>query len=68
MNAIFQKPLGVFGKIWVWFLLLITFNQAAILVLYYVFIVQPTATSLTTGFMGLADAIQRGNQQMISRG
>lgn len=68
MNAIFQKPLGVFGKIWVWFLLLITFNQAAILVLYYVFIVQPTATSLTTVLRGWLMQFKGGNQQMISRG
>lgn len=55
----FSKPVGLFRKIWFWFLLLITFNQAAILFTYYEFIVKPTASSLTTVFMGLADAAEK---------
>jgi two-component system osmolarity sensor histidine kinase EnvZ len=60
MKAFFQRPFGLFRKIWFWFLVLITLNQTAILISYYVFIVKPTAISLTTVFMGLADSIQRG--------
>lgn len=59
MNFVVRKPVGLFRKTWFWFLLLITFNQAAILASYYIFIVQPTASSLTTVFMGLADAIEQ---------
>ncbi|MBU3586225.1 HAMP domain-containing protein [Polynucleobacter sp. 31A-FELB] len=59
MSIFAHRPVGLFQKIWFWFLLLITFNQAAILVSYYVFIVHPTASSLTTVFMGLADAVER---------
>ena len=59
MTRLLRRPIGLFRQIWFWFLLLITFNQAAILISYYVFIVQPTASSLTTVFMGLADAVER---------
>lgn len=59
MNFVVRKPIGLFRKTWFWFLLLITFNQAAILASYYIFIVQPTASSLTTVFMGLADSIEQ---------
>lgn len=59
MTSIFRRPIGLFRQIWFWFLLLITFNQAAILIAYYVLILQPTASSLTTVFMGLADAVER---------
>ena len=59
MTILFRRPIGLFRQIWFWFLLLITFNQAAILVSYYIFIVQPTASSLTTVLMGLADAVER---------
>ena len=59
MNFVVRKPVGLFRKTWFWFLLLITFNQAAILASYYIFILQPTASSLTTVFMGLADAIEQ---------
>jgi two-component system osmolarity sensor histidine kinase EnvZ len=59
MTTFFRRPISLFRQIWFWFLLLITFNQAAILVSYYVLIVQPTASSLTTVFMGLADAVER---------
>ena len=59
MNFFIRKPVGLFRKIWFWFLLLITFNQVAILVSYYIFIVHPAASSLTTVFMGLADAVEQ---------
>ena len=59
MITLFQKPFGIFRQIWFWFLLLITFNQAAILISYYTFILHPTASSLTTVFMGLADAVEK---------
>ena len=59
MITFFGRPIGLFRQIWFWFLLLITFNQAAILISYYLLIMQPTASSLTTVFMGLADAVER---------
>lgn len=64
------RPVGLFRKIWFWFLLLITFNQGAILFTYYEFIVKPTASSLTTVFMGLADAVEKGraNNDLTSFG
>lgn len=68
MTILFRRPIGLFRQIWFWFLLLITFNQAAILISYYVFIVQPTASSLTTVFMGLADAVERGRSPTDTEG
>jgi signal transduction histidine kinase len=59
MITFFERPIGLFRQIWFWFLLLITFNQAAILISYYLLIMQPTASSLTTVFMGLADAVEQ---------
>lgn len=68
MTSFFKKPIGIFRKIWFWFLLLITINQLAILASYYVLIAYPTASSLTTVFMGLADVIHRGQSQNSKEG
>lgn len=57
MRLPLRKTMGLFRQLWFWFLLLITFNQIAILVSYYLLIAQPTANTITTVFMGLADAL-----------
>ena len=59
MNFLLSQLKILFRQIWFWFLLLITFNQIAILFAYYFFIMQPTVGSLTTVLMGLADAVER---------
>ena len=68
MNFIYSRLKDLFRQIWFWFLLLITFNQIAILVAYYFFIMQPTVSSLTTVLMGLADAVERQRSPNDARG
>lgn len=68
MNFIYSRSKTLFRQIWFWFFLLITFNQIAILVAYYFFIMQPTVTSLTTVLMGLADAVERQRSPSDARG
>lgn len=68
MDFLLSRLKILFRQIWFWFLLLITFNQIAILFAYYFFIMQPTVGSLTTVLMGLADAVEKQRSPNDVRG
>lgn len=47
---------GLLRQIWFWFLLLLTFNQVALLSCLYVLVIRPAADSFTTLSLALVDA------------
>jgi hypothetical protein len=54
--SLFRWQGGLLRQIWFWFLLLLTFNQLALLLCLYVLVIRPAADSFTTLTLALVEA------------